>query len=92
MRSFGDGLAVRTVDAGVLEQNLDSFLKTMSQVIGRVQGQFADYQLDSISLKAEISASGSVSLLGTGGKVEGGGGLEFTFKRIGPSGPSAGGR
>jgi hypothetical protein len=83
MRDFGVGVVSRTVNRDVLEKNLDVFIKAMGQILGKIQGQLENYQLDSISLKAEVSASGSVSLLGTGGTVQGGGGLEFTFKRIG---------
>jgi hypothetical protein len=82
MRGFGDGFVTRSLDAGVLKKNLDEFMKTMGQVIDKVQGQFQNYQLDTIKLKADLSASGSVSLLGSGGKLEGSGGLEFTFKRL----------
>jgi len=82
MRGFGDGVVSRSLDAEVLMKNLDAFLNTMGQVIDKVQGQFQSYQLDTIKLKADLSASGSISLLGSGGKLEGSGGLEFTFKRL----------
>src|SRR5262249_29187577 len=54
MRLGGSGLVARAVDADVLEKNLDAFLKTMAQVIGKVQGQLNNYRLESIALKAEV--------------------------------------
>jgi hypothetical protein len=89
MRGFGDGVVSRTLDAEVLKKNLDAFMKTMGEVIDKVQGQFQNYQLDTIKLKADLSASGSVSLLGSGGKLEGSGGLEFTFKRLDAAGTAS---
>jgi hypothetical protein len=37
--------------------------------------------MDSITVSAEITAEGSVGLLGTGGKLSGKGALTFTFTR-----------
>jgi hypothetical protein len=40
------------------------------------------YAVESIELSAEVSATGTVSLLGTGGEVSGSGGLTISLKRV----------
>ena len=38
--------------------------------------------LEQVELSIEISSEGQVSILGTGGKLEGKGGIKLSFKRV----------
>jgi hypothetical protein len=69
------------VDAETLKERLGRFLQTMQELIQSVPGKLGEFTLDTITLTVEVSASGQVSLLGTGGQVAGKGGLTFTLKR-----------
>lgn len=69
------------VDAEKLENEVKSFLEAMERIIGNLSQQVGQYQMDSITVSAEINAKGKVSLLGNGGEMGGKGGMSFTFKR-----------
>jgi hypothetical protein len=72
----------KVVDVQKLEQEVQSFLAAMEQIIGRLNHKVAEYTMDSVTVSAEVSAKGNVSLLGTGGEIGGKGGISFTFKRL----------
>src|SRR5438067_8039724 len=69
------------VDVKELRERIHAFLHAMESALGDISQQFGDYKLDTISVSAEVSAKGQISLLGTGGELAGKGGLNFTFKR-----------
>lgn len=69
------------VDLDDLEQNVQEFVKKIGGIVMRLPKEVGAFELDSIKLSAEVSAKGSLSFLGTGGEVEGRGGIEFEFKR-----------
>jgi hypothetical protein len=69
------------ISAEVLKERLTAFLESMRDVIAAVPGVLGEFSLDSVTLSAEISAKGTVSLLGTGGEIAGKGGLSFMLKR-----------
>lgn len=71
----------KAVDVEKLEKEMQSFLAAMERIIGRLNQKVGEYQMDSITVSAEVSAKGTVSLLGTGGEMGGKGGISFTFKR-----------
>jgi len=80
-RAFFERRLTRTeIDASELRNRLQTFLGAMEQVIGGVSATVGRYHLDTVTLTAEVSAKGTVSLLGTGAEVAGKGGLTFTFK------------
>lgn len=57
------------------------FLDSLHDVIARVPAAFGNYQLNEITVSAEVSAKGQISLLGSGGELAGKSGLTFTFTR-----------
>ena len=80
-RGFFDNRLVRkTVDVDKLEEEVKAFLGAMERVIGNLKQQVGKYQMDSVTVSAEINAKGKVSLLGSGGEMGGKGGMSFTFK------------
>jgi hypothetical protein len=62
-----------------LQRRLENFLYAMRQVIGGLPDQMGTWQMSTVTLTAEITAKGSVNLLGTGAELSGKGGLTFTF-------------
>jgi hypothetical protein len=70
------------VDTEKLRQNLTDFTAKLDHVLGAIPKALGELSLDSITVSVEISAKGSVSLLGVGGaEVAGTGGISFTLKR-----------
>ena len=69
------------VDASVLRERISHFLDGMREVLIDAPETVGGFHVESVVVTAEISAKGSVSLLGTGGEVAGKGGISFTLKR-----------
>jgi hypothetical protein len=53
----------------------------MGKVIGVVPDAMGAFRVDEITFTAEVSAKGSVNLLGTGGEIAGGGGVTVKLAR-----------
>ena len=69
------------VNTDELTKSLGGLLKSMDGVLASLPAFIGEFRLDSMTLDVEISAEGSVSLLGTGGKLSGKGGISLTLKR-----------
>jgi hypothetical protein len=69
------------VDAEVLRARVLRLLKTMQSLIDDAPEEVGKFSVDSLTFSVEISAKGSVSILGTGGEVAGRGGITVTLKR-----------
>jgi hypothetical protein len=74
------------VSAVEVQAHLIEFMNTMDRVVTELPPQVGGFALDSVTLAVEVSAKGTVSLLGTGGELAGKGGLTFTLKRSSSSG------
>ena len=74
-------LGTGEVDKDTLRRRLSSFLETLRDVIEGTPVFLGAFEVESVTLTVEVSAGGSVSLLGMGGEVGGSGGLTFTLKR-----------
>lgn len=74
-------LGTGEVDKETLRRRLTSFLETLRDVIEGTPTFLGEFSVESVTLTVEVTASGSVGLLGTGGEVGGSGGLTFTLKR-----------
>lgn len=73
------------VRAEKLEQGMTDFLQVVGRVFNQVKqrtGELAGMDLDEIELSVEINGEGQVSLLGSGGKVGGKGGMTLRFKKV----------
>jgi hypothetical protein len=64
-----------------LRDNLRTFLSNMDSVMHQIPGLIGGYTVDTLTISVEVSAKGTVSLLGTGGEFAGKGGLTLTLKR-----------
>jgi len=71
----------RRVPTEQLQGNIEGFVRAMGRAIEGVPSVISGFSIDSIELTAEVSATGSVSLLGTGGEVSGTGGITFKLTR-----------
>ena len=69
------------VPASTLHSRLNAFLQGLRTVFDSLPDDVGGLQLGSVTVTAEISAKGQVSLLGIGGDVTGKGGITFTFAR-----------
>jgi len=69
------------VPVGELGHRVTAFLESMRDVITGLPDAFGSYELDQITISAEVSAKGQVSLLGSGGELAGTAGITFQFTR-----------
>ncbi len=94
--SNGDTIWVATTESsttrkrsGVTELNVEDlsinvnlFLEQVGNVLEKTPENLGKFQLAEFEVHAEISAKGTLTLLGTGGEVGGSGGLKFKFQRL----------
>ncbi|MGC2998442.1 Pepco domain-containing protein [Streptomyces sp. G35A] len=81
-RRLEEWRAARTdIPAEVLQTRLHDFVATMRGVLASLPQQAGEFRLDEVSFSAEVSAKGTVSLLGSGGELSGQAGITFTFTR-----------
>lgn len=73
-------LIYRDLPIEKLKENINDFTNKISEVLDGIQGKLKNYKLDEIELNVELSASGSIHLIGS---VEVGttGAITLTFKR-----------
>ena len=75
------------VPVGEFSHRVTAFLESMRHVITGLPETFGNYELDQITIRAEVSAKGQVSLLGSGGELAGTAGITFQFAKQVPAGP-----
>jgi hypothetical protein len=73
------------VPSELLQANLKGFLQKMDDVIHALPARLGEFSVDTVELTVEITAKGEVGLFGSGGGIEGKGGLTFSLKRAKPS-------
>ena len=64
-----------------LSVNVNVFLGQMSDVLGKTPEKLGRFQFVEFEVYAEVSAKGTLALLGTGGEAGATGGLKFVFRR-----------
>jgi hypothetical protein len=69
------------VPLDLFRQRVTGFLDSMRDVISGLPEAFGNYELDQVTISAEVSAKGQISLLGSGGELAGKSGLTFTFNK-----------
>ena len=89
-RGLFDRHVVRDViDVEKLGDEVRAFMGAMEKIIGKLSEEVGNYHMETVSVTAEVSAKGKVSLLGSGGELGGKGGITFTFKRSTSSGTNS---
>ncbi|QKW08648.1 hypothetical protein HUT18_21990 [Streptomyces sp. NA04227] len=82
LRRPAEWRAARTeIPAEELRSRLGEFAATMRDMIASLPQEAGQFQLNEVSFTAEVSAKGTVSLLGSGGELAGRAGITFTFTR-----------
>ncbi len=68
------------ISAGDLKRQIGELVSVVGDVFDQTRAE-SRVQLEVVELSIEISSEGQVSILGTGGKIAGRGGIKLTFKR-----------
>jgi hypothetical protein len=71
----------RRVPVDALSGEVKSFLARLEHVFDDLPDAMAAFDLDSIEVNTEVSATGTVSLLGSGAEATASGGLTFKLTR-----------
>lgn len=77
---FGGGKA-KQLDPEDLKKNMSNFLSNLEDILDAGKTRIGEFQIDEITVSAQISGDGKVCLLGSGVKVGMQGGLKFVLKR-----------
>jgi hypothetical protein len=74
--------ARNAVSTDKIKEHLEKFIGSMRDIITAVPRAMADYEVSEVTFTVQVSAKGSVSLLGMGGgEISGGGGIEIKLQR-----------
>jgi hypothetical protein len=71
------------ISADELKQQIGNLLTVVGDVFDQAGAQ-TGMALEGVELSIEISSEGQISILGSGGKLEGKGGIKLSFKRSSP--------
>ena len=71
------------ISAEDLKRQIGNLLAVVSDVFDQSRAE-TGIVLDGVELSIEISSEGQISILGSGGKLEGKGGIKLSFKRNPP--------
>src|SRR5258708_4279006 len=74
------------VPVGEFSHRVATFLESMRHVITGLPEAFGNYELDQLTISAEVGARGRLSLLGSGGELAGTAGITFQFTKRVPAG------
>ncbi len=72
------------IDAEALKREIGNLLGVVGEVFDQASSE-SGLALDAVELSIEISSEGQISILGSGGKVGGHGGIKLSFKRQPPA-------
>lgn len=64
-----------------LAVNVNLFVQQMGKVLGGTPEKLGNFHLDEFEIHAEVSADGTLAIMGSGVHVGGSGGLRFVFRR-----------
>jgi hypothetical protein len=65
-----------------LADNVNQFLDQMGGILASTPKSIGQFQFTEFEVHAEVTAKGSLAILGTGGEAGATGGLKFVFKRV----------
>jgi hypothetical protein len=68
------------IDAEDLKRQIGNLTSVVTDVFDQARAE-TGLSLDQVELSIEVSSEGQVSILGSGGKLEGKGGIKLSFKR-----------
>ena len=82
---FGPKLAEKSLNAvsvAVLKDNVARFFSQLHEILDTGAEAIGAFEVSQVEVSAQITGSGQVCLLGSGGKVELEGGIKFVLKRV----------
>jgi hypothetical protein len=65
-----------------LAENVRLFIEQVGLLVNKAPAAIGPFHFAELEVHAEVSAKGSLSLLGTGGEAGATGGLKFVFRRM----------
>ena len=71
----------QAVKVDVVAKNVNLFIANMHKVLEETPEKVGEFQFTEFTIKAEISATGTISIFGSGVETTGSGGLSFKFER-----------
>ena len=72
------------ISAEDLRREIGNLMAVVGEVFDKARPE-AGLSLEDVELSIEISSEGQISILGSGGKISGTGGIKLTFKRQRPT-------
>jgi len=76
------GRNLRKLDVEELSVNINLFLNQMNSMLEKTPEKIGQFHFAEFEVHAEITAKGTLAILGTGGEVGATGGLKFVFRRL----------
>jgi hypothetical protein len=73
------------ISAEDLKREIGNLLAVVGDVFDQAQSE-TGLSLEEVELSIEVSSEGQISILGSGGKISGTGGIKLSFKRQRPAG------
>jgi translation initiation factor 2 beta subunit (eIF-2beta)/eIF-5 len=70
------------VEIEKLSNHIDNFIKQIGKSLEKTPDKIGDFQFVELEVHAEISAKGTLKLMGTGIETGTTGGLKFVFRRL----------
>jgi archaellum component FlaC len=82
-RAGGERRVTETkVDVENLSNDINTFIKQIGKSLEKTPDQIGNFQFVELEVHAEISAKGTLKLMGTGIETGTTGGLKFVFRRL----------
>ena len=75
----------KAIDARKLSENMKRFLGQIGEMLKETQEYVGQFHFEEFEISAEVSADGSLAILGSGLHAGAKGGLKFVFRRSTPS-------
>lgn len=72
---------IQTFKVDVLSQNINVFITQVEALIKDTPKDVGNFQFSEFTVSAEVSAKGSLVILGSGGEMSGKGALTFKFTK-----------
>lgn len=75
------GWGPKPLKVSELALQMSVFIGQMGEVLDKTPAKLGSFQFEEFEIQAEITAKGSLALLGTGGEAGATGGIKFVFRR-----------
>lgn len=72
---------ITPINTNELSVNVNLFVQEINKVLEKTPTELGKFRFEEIEIYAEVTAKGTLALLGTGGEVGSIGGIKFIFRR-----------